>query len=826
MKHLRSTVKVRFRKLKYSTRDYTNLIDSIKLANHIIYVGYMFIRSYVLYIIENNSDDFKQIIEEPIINVNFIRAALSVITLDDNAKKGRPFNNDKTTMINNLTNYFKEFKIITDIESINAKNVSYILGQSYEQMYISIINNIKYHYDKHLWRYIRANFIDEYNNIIDQHKPKLLNDYYTELEKIKNDMYENTLTCHKKYHIWVILNRTRMIPALLTKSTFETDVENNTFSYIKSMWYMNKYIQSKKMKSYQILPIRTSCYNKYVKINTSALIEIFYGTSMFNKFNTLKLNKIDFFKKAGDINFQEQIWNAIFNLKSKGIYNYKLKGYSFNYEIDTDGFAVSLNFINNNEITNKEKQKENFRKARSISALNKKSMNSIEYDQFIKNKIEINKQKIKDEKTLKKQQIEEKKKAFSKLSVEEKENIKNKLNEKSEFPYIEKILTDGQKKESFLEDFETGKILVCDPGKRSPLYFMATNSIVHEPIKPLKKNNFGISLWKGHKIMNYSNKTRLKFIKRMKYSEMIENWKAKKPKYVHKSFKNLEIDLSSLNGKECIHKDFLSYVKKHYEFWTNVNTFYDLTYLQKLNWFSYLNKRKHENELLNHIANEFGSDIKIIIGDWSNKGQLKFISTPNLSLKRKLAERFEVYTIDEYNTSKIHNEYLIECDNLYVKVEQSNELSKNSNDKPLNKNKYYLKKIHSVLTYKLVTSVIGCNQIEMGCLNRDKNSVLNMESIMKSLLESGKRPNIFDRSYNQLIRKVKLIDAKGTNRGKQGTNKSVKTKNVDNKNVKIENDKIKKKSDNQKRKNAKIKKFNEILNELNKKVKNNKLFKK
>ena len=52
---------------------------------------------------------------------------------------------------------------------------------------------------------------------------------------------------------------------------------------------------------------------------------------------------------------------------------------------------------------------------------------------------------------------------------------------------------------------------------------------------------------------------------------------------------------------------------------------------------------------------EFGRDIKFVIGDWSNKGKLKYISTPNLSLKRKLAKHFKVYLIDEYLTSQIHH---------------------------------------------------------------------------------------------------------------------------------------------------------------------------
>jgi hypothetical protein len=46
--------------------------------------------------------------------------------------------------------------------------------------------------------------------------------------------------------------------------------------------------------------------------------------------------------------------------------------------------------------------------------------------------------------------------------------------------------------------------------------------------------------------------------------------------------------------------------------------------------------------MLNKIENKYGKDIKIIIGDWSIGKQMRnFISTPNLSIKRKLNTRFE-----------------------------------------------------------------------------------------------------------------------------------------------------------------------------------------
>jgi hypothetical protein len=196
----------------------------------------------------------------------------------------------------------------------------------------------------------------------------------------------------------------------------------------------------------------------------------------------------------------------------------------------------------------------------------------------------------------------------------------------------------------------------------------------------------------------------------------------------------------------------------------------------KYNWYSYLNKVHHENELVRQIKYEYGPDVKFVIGDWSNKGKLKCISTPNLGLKRKLAEHFDVYLIDEYRTSKIHNVHDVECNNLIVeckqteisrqtaglidgkrtkkkhhrknrgvkekeaeknrkskfprtvnrpekKVDQKNQHSDNSKDENKTTNKKSYKSLHAVLTYKIVKGKSGAVKTCGGCINRDKNSV-------------------------------------------------------------------------------------------------------
>jgi hypothetical protein len=63
-------------------------------------------------------------------------------------------------------------------------------------------------------------------------------------------------------------------------------------------------------------------------------------------------------------------------------------------------------------------------------------------------------------------------------------------------------------------------------------------------------------------------------------------------------------------------------------------------------------KRRTEDKLINSIDKTYSKNHKIIIGDWSIGKQMRnFISTPNLTLKRKLKEHFQVFNIDEFRTS-------------------------------------------------------------------------------------------------------------------------------------------------------------------------------
>lgn len=808
----RIAIKIKLEDILKEDVAYDKLYGAIKNVNELVNMGYLFIRSFIVYAIENNAQICKLKFD-----VDLIRLAFSVISNDTNAKKGRPFNSNKQTRLSILQKYFTIFRLYTKIDVIPATTLSYILEQSYKQMYTSVINNILCHFEKHVWKYIRTQFIDEYESICELKNPDKLKEYYSDLEKIKNDLFNGTHKSNVKYHEWIKHNRKLIIPDTYTEKSFEKDVNSHTFNYLKCMIHINKYLQEKEVKSYQIFPLRTGYSQHHIKINTSALIDIFHGNANLNK-----LTKIAYIKQVGNNNFQETVWNSLFQLKNnKNNYKYIREGFSFNYEIETDGFTVSLNFINNNEIPNKENKKKNFRIARAETNTDKKNMSEIEFLSFQQKKNDIKAEKKEAQINANKQKKLKQQQEYKNLSKEEQDKVKNKLNDLSEFPYIEKILANKDRSESFRKDFMNGKIILCDPGKRSPLYLMASNNVIYENKKSIKMNNFGVTVWKNHKIMNYTNNTRQKFLKKKEYGKLIENWKSnisndqfmsnanikitsldtakeiisdqtkafieKEIEWDKKSIKELEQELSDYNAKSCKYDDFMSYVIKNIEYNKKVSEQYNTTYLQKLKWFTYLNKNKHENDLLNEIQNEFGSDITIIIGDWSGKGRVKFMSTPNISLKRKLAERFKVYFIDEYLTSKIHYSHHVKCNNLSVKLTETE--TEKVNSESIGKSTSNLKQLHSVLTYEVVIESMECNKKEKGCINRDKNSVLNMETIVRELIETGKRPVIFRRETNHVDRKVNPRDARGAHRR---SNNCIKKEKSNKNEIKSTNNKSKK----------------------------------
>ena len=342
----------------------------------------------------------------------------------------------------------------------------------------------------------------------------------------------------------------------------------------------------------------------------------------------------------------------------------KIKDYKFDNTIITDGYATSLRFIHNDYIEGEKIKKEKMKKGRKDA----KEMTEEE----------------KEKKKLDKKILQDEKKELNKLKQKDKPK---KIEKIQEFPYID----DVEK-----EDLE-GKHIFIDPGKRSLFTMM---------------NDDG-------KFYSYTNKQRVNETKRLKYQNILKKYRDEL------EITSKENELSAYNSKSCNINKYREFITKKINTNEVLYKLYQNNKFRQYKWYAFINKKRTEDNMLNKIEKTYTKDSIIIIGDWSIGKQMKnFISTPNLSLKRKLQERFKVYNIDEYRTSCLNYKTEELSKNLYLVDKRNKE-----------------RKMHSILTYKMENK-------RNGCINRDKNGCKNIQKVFNYYIEYDERPERYKRGVD------------------------------------------------------------------------------
>ena len=342
----------------------------------------------------------------------------------------------------------------------------------------------------------------------------------------------------------------------------------------------------------------------------------------------------------------------------------KIKDYKFDNTIITDGYATSLRFIHNDYIEGEKIKKEKMKKGRKDA----KEMTEEE----------------KEKKKLDKKILQDEKKELNRLKQKDKPK---KIEKIQEFPYID----DVEK-----VDLE-GKHIFIDPGKRSLFTMM---------------NDDG-------KFYSYTNKQRVNETKRLKYQNILKKYRDEL------EITSKENELSAYNSKSCNINKYREFITKKINTNEVLYKLYQNNKFRQYKWYAFINKKRTEDNMLNKIEKTYTKDSIIIIGDWSIGKQMKnFISTPNLSLKRKLQERFKVYNIDEYRTSCLNYKTEELSKNLYLPDKRNKE-----------------RKMHSILTYKMENK-------RNGCINRDKNGCKNIQKVFNYYIEYDERPERYKRGVD------------------------------------------------------------------------------
>jgi len=247
------------------------------------------------------------------------------------------------------------------------------------------------------------------------------------------------------------------------------------------------------------------------------------------------------------------------------------------------------------------------------------------------------------------------------------------------------------------------KIVCIDPGKSDILYCVDDDN--------KEANEF-----------RYTQDSRRKECKIKKYAKIILEFK--KEKIDGKTIIEYETELSKLNRKTLITKDFKEYIKKKSEINNKLYKFYEKYIFRKLKLNGYINRKKNEQKLINNFKKIFGKpeETIVIFGDFEQKQHMKYKEPIKGKGMRMLFRQnnYKTYLVDEFRTSCM-------CSICKTEIGRCEKFQIRKNPKPYKSGNI------------LVHGALRCKNCE-AVWNRDVNGATNIYRIAKNAINGLERP--------------------------------------------------------------------------------------
>jgi transposase len=247
------------------------------------------------------------------------------------------------------------------------------------------------------------------------------------------------------------------------------------------------------------------------------------------------------------------------------------------------------------------------------------------------------------------------------------------------------------------------KIVCIDPGKSDILYCVDNDN-------------------KDANEFRYTQDSRRKECKIKKYAKIILEFK--KEKIDGKTVIEYETELSKLNRKTLLIKDFKEYIKKKSEINNKLYKFYEKYIFRKLKLNGYINRKKNEQKLINNFKKIFGNpeETIVIFGDFEQKQHMKYKEPIKGKGMRTLFRQnnYKTYLVDEFRTSCM-------CSICKTEIGRCEKFKIRKNPKPYKSGNI------------LVHGLIKCKTC-LGVWNRDVNGATNIYRIAKNSINGLERP--------------------------------------------------------------------------------------
>jgi hypothetical protein len=280
----------------------------------------------------------------------------------------------------------------------------------------------------------------------------------------------------------------------------------------------------------------------------------------------------------------------------------------------------------------------------------------------------------------------------------------------------EEINTDYIEKTTITEQLKYMKVVIADPGKSDLIYCGSRDN----------DNNL--------ETFRYTQNQRRIETRNKKYNNIIYNIN-KETNINDINIKEHETVLSKHNSKTVDYNMFKNYCIEKNKLNNTIYKHYQQNLFRKLKFNRFINTQKSESKLIKNFATKFGKpdNTIFVLGDW-DKGDYHMKGLePSICKKfRRIFKNagYKTFLINEFRTSKLCNCCHNELDKFMIRPSKKPKLLKE------NKN-------------ELVNGLLRCQSIKPKCEiihNRDKNAVINMLSIVKSVFDTGLRPKQFIRN--------------------------------------------------------------------------------
>lgn len=291
---------------------------------------------------------------------------------------------------------------------------------------------------------------------------------------------------------------------------------------------------------------------------------------------------------------------------------------------------------------------------------------------------------------------------------------------KSEYKYIEDV--------DITKEMIRKKLITFDCGYDDLFYCIGKTTPCHTIVEDKKGNIIKEIKQDENLTFRYTQNQRRVETRKKKYNKLIDSIN-KETLLDDKTIKEYEAELSEFSSRSVDYEKYIGYCSKKNEINRILFEHYEKYIFRKLKLNGYTNTQKSESKMINNFQNKYGKpdECLLVIGDWSIKGNMKG-KEPAISKRiRRIfkKQKYEIYQIDEFNTSKLCHNCCHECEGFL----------RRESHKPKDKNKETGER-----AIREVWGIRRCTNPECAMIhNRDKNACLNMYKIVQSIFKGKGR---------------------------------------------------------------------------------------